>query len=217
MSVKLGSYQLHSPAIGSAVTIEFFRDVDEEHAMRAHSSWCPILIERHNLAMLRHRQLNKPTLADWLVLQQEYGVPDAKWQWPDLLAEVRGKTTHASFCIDANGEVQAMMRVDLTKRCRLSGQAEQHLVYVDRIAVAPWNRRQIQNPPFLTGLGKILLGVAVSLSVDEGWDGRTGLHSLLQAEGFYRRSGMSDHGVDSDYEGLRYFEFSASDARKFLG
>ena len=44
MSVKLGSYQLHSPAIGSAVTIEFFRDVDEEHAMRVHSSWRPILI-----------------------------------------------------------------------------------------------------------------------------------------------------------------------------
>lgn len=216
MSVKLGSRRLHSAAIGSAVDIEFFRDIDDEQSMRIRANWHPILMERHMLAELRYHQLHKPTQADWHALQQEYGVPDAKWRWPDLFAEVRGKTTHASFCIEAQGDVQAAMRVDLTKRCRLSSQAEQHLVYVDRIAVAPWNRRQIQEPPLLTGLGEILLGVAVSLSIDEGWDGRTGLHSLIQAEGFYRRFGMSDLGVDPNHEGLRYFEFSSSDAHKFL-
>ncbi len=216
MSVKLGSHRLHSTVIGSTVEIEFFRDIDEEQSVRIHERWHPILMERYKLAVLRYHQLHKPTQADWLAVQQEYGVPDAKWQWPDLFAEMRGRTTHASFCIEAQGEVQAAMRVDLTARCRLSSQAEQHLVYVERIAVAPWNRRQIQDPPLLTGLGKILLGVAVSLSIDEGWDGRTGLHSLIQADGFYRRVGMSDLGIDPNHEGLRYFEFSSPDARKFL-
>jgi len=216
MSVKLGSHRLHSASTGSAIDIEFFRDIDEAQAMRIDTRWLPILLERYKLAVLRYHQLHKPTQADWHAIQEEYGVPDAKWRWPNLLAEVTGRTTHTSFCIEAQGEVQAAMLVDLTKRCWLSSQAEQHLVYVDRIAVAPWNRRQIQDIPFLTGLGEILLGVAVSLSIDEGWGGRTGLHSLKQAEGFYRRCGMSDLDVDPDYEGLRYFEFSSSDALKFI-
>lgn len=216
MSVKLGSHRLHSDVSGSTVEIEFFREIDEEQSVRIHERWHPILMERYKLAELRYRQLHKPTQADWHALLQEYGVPDAKWQWPELFAEIRGRTTHASFCIEAQGEVQAAMRVDLTARCRLSSQANQHLVYVERIAVAPWNRRQIQEPPLLAGLGKILLGVAVSLSIDEGWGGRTGLHSLKQAEGFYRRLGMTELDIDPHHEGLRYFEFNSSDARSFL-
>lgn len=216
MSELIGSHQVYSAETGSTVDIDFYRDVDDAQSSRIHNRWNPILTDRHNIVVLRFLQLHKPDQADWDALLHEYGVPDAKWHWPDLISETRGRTTHATFCIEAQREIQAVMRVDLTARCRLSGQTGQHLVYVERIAVAPWNRRQIQNPPFLTGLGKIMLGVAVSLSLDEGWDGRTGLHSLVQAEGFYKRIGMSDLGIDPSHERLRYFEFSSSSARKFL-
>jgi hypothetical protein len=46
-----------------------------------------------------------------------------------------------------------------------------------------------------------------------------GLHSLLDAEGFYRGiCNMTDLGIDPDpvHEGLRYFEMTATQARAFV-
>lgn len=41
--------------------------------------------------------------------------------------------------------------------------------------------------PRLRGVGTALVTAAVALSEDEGFKGRIGLHSLPQAEDFYRR------------------------------
>jgi GNAT superfamily N-acetyltransferase len=112
--------------------------------------------------------------------------------------------------------VEAMMLIDLSKASRLQTGSYTPLVYVDNVAVAPWNRPQIQTVPRYRGLGKLMLGAAVSLAIEEGMDGRCGLHSLVQAEGFYLRAGMQDLGLDAAVENLRYFEFSPTAARKFL-
>jgi hypothetical protein len=83
------------------------------------------------------------------------------------------------------------------------------------LAVAPWNRRQISLSPRFRGLGKVLMNIAVTISTEEGMQGRCGLHSLLQAEGFYKQIGMQDLGLD-DAEKLKYFEFSPDGAKRFL-
>ena len=62
----------------------------------------------------------------------------------------------------------------------------------------------------------MLLGTAVAISQMQGLDGRCGLHSLPLAEGFYRRAGMQDLGIDPKYHDLRYFEFDAAAARAFI-
>jgi hypothetical protein len=90
------------------------------------------------------------------------------------------------------------------------------IVYVDFVAVGPWNRREIQNPQRFRHLGSVLLGAAVARSFSLGLDGRCGLHSLPQSEGFYRRIGMTDLGIDAGYGSLRYFEFTDQSARKFI-
>jgi hypothetical protein len=60
----------------------------------------------------------------------------------------------------------------------------------------------------------VMLGAAVELSRTLGLDGRCGLHSLPQSEGFYRQIGMRDFGLDTA-KPLRYFEFDAPGAQRF--
>ena len=72
-------------------------------------------------------------------------------------------------------------------------------------------------PPRYHGVGSILIKAAVALSEDSEFHGRIGLHSLPQANDFYANTcGMTDLGIDPDYEGLRYFEMTPEQARAFV-
>ena len=64
---------------------------------------------------------------------------------------------------------------------------------------------------------RVLIATAVQLSLEEGFRGRIGLHSLPQAETFYATNcGMTDLGKDTKKEGLRYFEMTPAQAAAFL-
>ena len=105
----------------------------------------------------------------------------------------------------------------VSKRCRLPEQKGRHLVYVDFVENAPWNRPELRNPPLYRGVGTILIRAAIELSKSEEFKGRIGLHSLPQANAFYANTiGMTDLGQDRDYQGLRYFEMTAEHAEAFI-
>lgn len=94
-----------------------------------------------------------------------------------------------------------------------------HLVYVEYLEAAPWNRRNIPNWNGLSGVGTVLIAAAIQLSVDEGNRGRIGLHSLPQADAFYRdKCSMTDLGPDSTYNPHppRYFEMTEAQAKAFI-
>jgi hypothetical protein len=58
---------------------------------------------------------------------------------------------------------------------------------------------------------------AIRMSLNCGYGGRIGLHSLPTAEPFYRdKLGMSDFGPDGNYGQLCYFEFEAIAAQNWL-
>ena len=83
----------------------------------------------------------------------------------------------------------------------------QRLVYIQYITSAPWNRKEIQRPPRYKGVGTALLRYARLRSVELGYGGRIGLHSLPTAERFYENQNMLNLGIDEEYENLTYFEF----------
>jgi hypothetical protein len=120
------------------------------------------------------------------------------------------------FCVVAQGETQGLAQLDLTRACREPSQRGKPLVYVDYLEVAPWNRPDLGAPQRLRGVGSALITAAIALSHDEGFKGRLGLHSLPQADSFYRRIGMIDLGPDSAYQNLRYFEMTVEQARAFF-
>src|SRR4029079_12680175 len=70
-------------------------------------------------------------------------------------------------------------------------------------------------PRFL-GVGTALLSEAIHLSREDGHEGRIGLHSLPQAEGFYAQCGMTRVGFDPDYYDLPYYEFTSQQATDWL-
>jgi len=139
------------------------------------------------------------------------------WNWAQKTAQVQNLLAFRGFSVVAQGETQGLAQVDLTKSGREPSQAGKPLVYLDYLEVAPWNRPELGGTPRLRGVGTALVTAAVALSDEEGFKGRLGLHSLPQADDFYRkRCGMTDLGPDSAYQNLRYFEMTADQARAFL-
>lgn len=138
------------------------------------------------------------------------------WNWADKTAKVQGLIAFRGFSVVAQGVTQGLAQVDLNQTGREPGQTGRPIVYLDYVEVAPWNRPEFGSPPRLRGVGSALIAAAIALSEDEGFKGRIGLHSLPQADDFYRKIGMTDLGPDPAYQKLRYFEMTAEQARAFL-
>ena len=124
------------------------------------------------------------------------------------------------YAVVCDGEWQGVMLTkSATHFARLGEARGKTLVYVDFLEVAPWNWT-------IPGIGQFgrfgLIGPrlfehAVLQSWKEGFEGRIGLHSLPQSEGFYRDACQMTHlGDDDDHDGLTYFELSSDNANRIL-
>lgn len=138
------------------------------------------------------------------------------WDWKRKMARVQGLLAFQGFCVVAQGVTQGLMQIDLRQSAREQSQAGKPIVYVEYLEVAPWNRPDMGTAPRLSGVGSALLAASIATSLDEGFKGRIGLHSLPQADDFYRKAGMTDLGPDPQYQNLRYFEMTDEQARAFL-
>ncbi len=140
------------------------------------------------------------------------------WDWRRKAAVLQGMLAYPGFSVVCEGVTQGMMILDTTmKRCRIEEQRGRSLVYVEFIENAPWNRRELFDPPRYRGVGSVLIRAAVVLSQHEEFRGRIGLHSLPQANGFYANTcGMTDLGQDPNYQNLRYFEMTPEQAEAFI-
>jgi hypothetical protein len=119
--------------------------------------------------------------------------------------------------IECRGALEAMSFVlEQGKLARLPPALGLPLLYIDILEAAPWNLRRPGINPRFRGLGPTLMVAAVRLSELLGYEGRIGLHSLEQAEDFYRRAcQMSELGPDRGYYGLVYFEWTAEHAQRY--
>jgi hypothetical protein len=123
--------------------------------------------------------------------------------------------SYRSMAIECEGDWHGLSMLDLDSH-RSWFDRKRPLVYVEFLETAPWNIVGFGLPRRFGGVGDQLMRAAVELSIAMGWDGRLGLHSLPQAEAFYRRCGMSDLGIDPAKENLRYFELTREQASAFL-
>ncbi len=150
------------------------------------------------------------------IQQEEHG----HWDWRRKVAHYSGQLSYQFFAVECGGKTQGMMIVNTMKRCRLPQQTNRHLVYVEYLEAAPWNRREVTSDPQYKGVGSVLIAAAIQLSIDEGNHGRLGLHALPQADTFYRDvCGMTDLGSDASYSpqyALRYFETTEEQSAAFM-
>lgn len=216
MAMILNSYDIDSPQFGRPFKVDLAEGLDISHLDFIDAQWAPLLKRQYDLAILHFFQLPQgdQTNEKWIETQGNFGVQDQHWDWRKKSA-IAPKSSRRVFSILNGSEVEAALMLLFGKNSRVPG-VPRSIIYVDYVAVAPWNRKQIQDPQRFKHLGTVLLGVAVQTSIREGHDGRCGLHSLPQSEGFYRKLGMTDLGIDSNYMSLRYFEFSSQAARNFV-
>jgi len=192
-------------ATGEPVEAELWDAITEQNLADWEAKWVP---ELFRLLDLLHNQGVERSL--W---------PQSRhWDWRRKAQAIEQRLDHQCFSIVCGGMTQALMITELTKRARIPEQANQHLVYVDFVEAAPWNRPQIvSGQPRYTGAGSVLIRAAIEYSKQEGFKGRIGLHSLPQANGFYaNKVGMTDLGPDQNYQNLRYFEMTPEQAEEFI-
>jgi hypothetical protein len=122
------------------------------------------------------------------------------------------------------GSLQGIMKLQLIGdfcRARLPEQKGQSMVYLDYLESAPWNLKPLMDAlgqqTRYSGIGSRLVRQAVKMSVEEGFGGRLGLHSLPLTESFYRNvCGMTAVGRDPSKQNLLWCEFTKQQANNFL-
>jgi hypothetical protein len=141
----------------------------------------------------------------WMELLRLHQQDDKFWDLELKLLMV-SRHDYEGYAVECNDQTEGILILET----QLHGSQitrGKRLVYVSYIATAPWNREIIQRPPKLQGVGTALLLFAQNRSLELGYSGRVGLHSLPGYEKFYDNRGMLDLGSDPDYENLVYFEY----------
>lgn len=144
----------------------------------------------------------------WRAVFREVQQPDVSWDWAYKLRLALSDRRYEAYAIELDELVQGVTLLE-THWHRAGDPERSPLVYIEYLASAPWNRRLVEDPPYLVGVGRALLLLARQRSVELGYGGRVGLHSLPGSEAFYHRNNMPDYGPDPDKDGLVYFEYAA--------
>lgn len=214
MAKVIDSSNVLSPEQRQSFSIAVVEGLDAAHIDYIESAWGPIFQRQKQRALLQYFLLPAPLQNDdsYRDILGKLGIPDLGWNWR-LKCKVAPGTKREAYGLINGTHVEGVMMVQSGHDSRTS--PGQSLVYVEFLSAAPWNRAAIQQPERFRGMGRLLMGVAVEVSRARGLDGRCGLHSLPSAEGFYRRLGMKEFGIDAAKEGMRYFEFDQAGADAF--
>ena len=162
--------------------------------------------------MTQRHLLQIETLWENMLIEAEQA--DMDWNWDYKLRLATNNDRFEAYVIEQDDLVNGVVLIETQwHRSQVSyGEAlslddRNPLVYVEYLASAPWNRRSLEDPPFFEGVGTALLSFARQRSVELGYGGRVGLHSLPNSEAFYHRCNMPNYGPDPDKDELVYFEY----------
>lgn len=200
MSHEVALFDRHS---GGAVRATLIERIDVGYARRADSQWLTFLN-----AEIAHGKAS--------------GVPirppeHARWEWEKKVALTGHLLLYPTMAIEHEGTAQGLMLLQTDGEfARLPAELGKPLVHAMFLASAPWNLSTVVARPRFKGVGTTLLRAATEVSLDLGFKGRIGLHSLPQADDFYLRLGMTPLGKDPTKQDLIYYEMSPAQAAQFL-
>lgn len=137
---------------------------------------------------------------------------DKYWDWQFKQRTAETYDNQECYAVECDGDTQGLLMLE-TQHHRSVLTPGEPLAYVAALSVAPWNRKQLRNPPLFKRVGTLLLRFSRVRSLALGYKGRVGLHSLPGAESFYEQRRMlrfdfpADPYIDSEEEPLVYFEY----------
>jgi hypothetical protein len=190
------------------VEAELFDEVTVEHFLETHREWRPVVVE----AAKRMVQSGSP---------REMIPRHFHWDWTSKEADLR-LLVFSFFGLSARGKLQGLMKLETAgKSGRISSQKGKPLIYVDYLETAPWNIKPLMQAlgrsQEFAAVGTRLIEAAVRKSLEEGFKGRLGLHSLSTSERFYLDvCGMTAVDRDPVKQNLLWCEFTPEQAKRFL-
>lgn len=183
-------------------------------------------------SVLYDRQAQRTTVADFVPMtedllrransswitsfQQRYQAQeqdDDAWMWNgnQIVDLLTGRAELRLFGLVVNERIMGVLFLqNASQPARIDPSL--HLLYVQYIATAPWNRREKNQAGRLRGVGTSLMAWAKTLSQEAGCGGRLGLHSLRSSDSFYHQMGLHSFGLDPAHRGMNYFELCDSGA-----
>lgn len=189
MKEHFGRVELLNRATGEYETADVFQELDDKNYSEFEQLWKPLF----------------PSPA-----------PDSHWDWVAKAKHATSMLAYETFALECSGHTQGLMLVNLASFARLHSQSGRELVYVELLATAPWNRRTHSQGAKYKGVGRVLIGTAIRLSIDQGFKGRIGLHSLAGSESWYRdEARFTDLGDDTSKK-IRYFEMTEAQAKAYI-
>lgn len=205
MSQAQESITIVERATGKSVHAVLHKELEELEMIDAEIIWSPVRLQK--LRELRQNGTPNSSLPQHV-----------HWNWAVKAVQTSGILAYRSFGIEAAGKMQGLIIVCLTgKNARLDPDKCKSLAYVDFIETAPWNAKEFTSSSIYKGVGVRLIQAATQLSIDEGFAGRVGLHSLAQSRPFYTIAcEMTALGLDAAYGNLDYFELTAAKAVELL-
>jgi hypothetical protein len=173
-------------------------------AASAETSWAEFITDARN--------------RDQIKLQSEIKHMDHEgWKWHEKVGITHNLLPYPTLAIECSGKIQGlMMLITDGYVSRLPTSQGKPIVYINLISTAPWNIENFNKPPRYSGVGSILVGAAIQISMDYGFKGRVGLNSLTDSEPFYERLNFEFLTRDPDKQNLKYYELSAKHAAEFL-
>jgi hypothetical protein len=139
------------------------------------------------------------------------------WNWNAKVQRFLSVTGHRILSIQCDMQTQGLMILGTENyNSAVRTESIEPIVYIHYIATAPWNHPLFTEKPRFGLIGKVFIAAAIHISMECGYAGRIGLHSLQQAESFYTACCMTDLGLDSQVEDLRYFEMTEEQAEAFI-
>jgi hypothetical protein len=151
---------LKEPQSGDLVDASLFDEVTDEHLRLWENGWVP--------EMQAHRVTQPPSATP----------EDSHWDWRRKAGAWRPLLGYQSCALVCQGELQGLMLTNDMASARLPSQFGKPIVYIEFLATAPWNRPEFRCPPKYRGCGRVFILAAIQTSIDAGYKGRIGLHSL---------------------------------------
>lgn len=198
---------------GDTVQAEIHKDSHQQHAAFINRRWQPILLNHAKQTLLQKDGTFLNGLPAKQLLTQNQ-IADYHWDWEAIANQAQIGFRRKTFYLTHQHEVQGALHALFPKQS--ISLPTSNLVYVDFIAVAPWNRRHFQQMPLFKAVGSALMVHTCNCSFSEGYDGVIGLHSLIQAEPFYQNIGMNGLFNDPQKNNMKYFELPPLEARELV-
>jgi hypothetical protein len=128
---------------------------------------------------------------DWIPKLQDAknngaSCPELNWDWAEYVCQGNSQNGFLCLTLSCGSSIEGFLFVSDTDKEKSRFIKDARILYVERVAVAPWNQPLPVGTQDIRGIGKNFFRITDEISCALGYQGRYGLHSEKSSESYYR-------------------------------